>query len=135
MGAGVLLSAISSASYHWGRPHEKEINRSFKGTFTSGANLPPNHWLKYTANAAIEPHHQIYWQVVNTGPHARAFGKLRGNIEEGSGIQWEPSLYTGVHWIECFVVDTRTDTCVGRSGPFYVVFKNNSYPYMSESWY
>jgi len=96
--------------------------------------LEPHRWLKYHANADLESHHEIYWQVVNTGPHARDMGKMRGKIEPGTSVQWEPSLFTGVHWIECFVVDSRTNTCVGRSGPFYVVFQNSYYPYVEANW-
>lgn len=123
-----------SASLYWGRADHKEMNRTYKGTFSSGAQLEPNHWLKYELKGDLEPNHKIYWQVVNTGPHARSWQKLRGEIKLGSFIQWEPSLFTGVHWIESFVVDSRTNTCVGRSGPFYVVFKNSAYPYIESEW-
>lgn len=128
------LSVKITAELYWGRPDHKEINRTHKGSFSSGALLPPNHWLKYQVNGNFEPHHEIYWQVVNTGPQAREWKKLRGKIEQGSYIQWEPSLFTGVHWIECYVIDSKTNTCIGRSGPFYVVFKNSSYPYNEENW-
>lgn len=122
------------ADLYWGRADHREINRTHKGTFSSGAELPPHHWLKYRAVGEFEPHHRIYWQVVNTGSHAREWDKLRGNLEEGAVIHWEPSLFTGVHWIECFIIDSRNNTCVGRSGPFYVVFKNPGYPYVEDTW-
>lgn len=123
-----------SANLYWGRIDHKEINRTPKGPFSSGADLPPHHWLKYQAVGDFEPHHRIYWQVVNTGLHAKEWGKLRGEIEPGDYVHWEPSLFTGVHWIECFIIDSRTNTCVGRSSPFYVVFKNPGYPYIENAW-
>lgn len=128
------LSVKISATLYWGRIDHKEINRTPKGAFSSGADLPPHHWLKYQAVGDFEPRHSIYWQVVNTGLHAKEWGKLRGEIEPGDYIHWEPSLFTGVHWIECFVVDSSNNTCVGRSGPFYVVFKNSGYKYDEDIW-
>ncbi|MHB1086218.1 MAG: nucleotide-binding domain-containing protein [Minisyncoccota bacterium] len=64
---------------------------------------------------------------VNTGEHARQEGGLRGTIFEGERKQTERSLYTGVHWIECFIV-THQGVCIARSSPFYVMFLNPQFP-------
>lgn len=75
---------------------------------------------------------QVFWQVVNTGTAALAAGCLRGEIiastSVGAGglqsttapspLRRERTLYTGMHWIECFIVQQRV--CVARSGPFVV---------------
>ncbi len=124
-----ILSAQSSstvaidARLYWGNWNTDEINRPFKGTFSSRTELPKYHWLKYTATTNYPEPHDVYWQVVNTGDHAaRSYG-LRGQIQRGGIEQWERSEYSGVHWIECFVVDRASNKCVCRSGPFYVGFR------------
>ena len=41
-------------------------------------------------------------------------------------VHWEKSLYTGKHWIECFIV--KDGICVARSGRFYVNIYNPEFP-------
>lgn len=123
------LPITITAGLYWGTPAHKTVNRRLIKNFSSGSILPPNHWLKYTANGSFEPHHRLYWQVVNTGAHARSLGGLRGEIFNDAAERWERSLYTGIHWIECYVVDSRTQECAGRSKPFYVVFNNTDFPF------
>jgi hypothetical protein len=112
------------ANLYWGRSDTPAINRRHQGSFSSKTEIPKYHWLKYYAITTYDRPHEVYWQVVNTGAHAeREFG-LRGQIELGRTEKWERSLYTGVHWVECFIVDKQTNKCVGRSGPFYVGFRD-----------
>lgn len=120
------------AELYWGKPDDKIANRRNKGFFASASELPIFHWLKYEIVGDIPYNHEIYWQVVNTGAHAhekRSEGGLRGEIKRGGREKWERSLYTGVHWVECFIVDPSSRRCVGRSGPFYVAFNNPNFPF------
>jgi hypothetical protein len=68
---------------------------------------------------------------VNTGPEAAANGAkgLRGDIEkaqtEGAGglrdlgrIREESTLYSGMHWVEFFIV--KGGVCIARSGEYVV---------------
>lgn len=116
------------AELYLGDAHSKEANRIYRGEVESDFELPPYHWIKYTAEGPDPYRHNIYWQVVNTGAHALKAGGLRGKIFPGGLDRWEQSLYTGKHWIECFAVDNN-NMCVGRSGPFYVTFRNPEFPY------
>jgi len=124
-----ILSQNSSASVkieaslYFGPAHYKVNNRIFKGRFSEKTEVPRHHWLKYDAVTTYDKPHHVYWQVVNTGESAREAKGLRGKIEPGMSEQWERSLFTGVHWIECFIVDSATNMCVCRSGPFYVGFR------------
>jgi len=90
--------------------------------------------IRYQARTNTPWPYEVHWQVVNTGNHATAANGLRGNFfkakllngSESSNplINWEKSLYTGKHWIECFIV--KEGACVGRGGRFYVNIKNPS---------
>jgi hypothetical protein len=127
-----ILSSNSSATVriesdlYWGRGSDKVMNRRHKGSFSQKTELPRHHWLKYRAITTYEKPYDVYWQVVNTGESARREGGLRGEIKKGTNEQWERSLYTGVHWIECFIVDRASNACVCRSGPFYVGFREKA---------
>ena len=67
---------------------------------------------------------QVYWQVVNTGKEAEHARQLRGEIvlSKTAGVggltQKEFTSYTGIHWVECFIV--KNSVCVARSGEFVV---------------
>jgi hypothetical protein len=82
--------------------------------------------LRFIANTNVLPPFTVYWQVVNTGDEAASFGKkgLRGEIflAKTAGMgglqQRESTLYTGMHWIECFIV--KNDVCLARSGEYVV---------------
>lgn len=85
-------------------------------TLTEGLNL------KYIANTNTKEPFEYYWQVVNTGEHAKkVVGGLRGSIFSHGRIRWEHTQYPGKHWIECFVV--QNGYCVARSGKFYINIK------------
>lgn len=125
-----ILAANSSSTVkiesdlYWGRAKDQVVNRRHKGSFSQKTELPRHHWLKYRAVTTYDKPYDVYWQVVNTGESARrVVGGLRGEIKLGTTEQWERSLYTGVHWIECFIVNRATNKCVCRSGPFYVGFR------------
>ncbi len=107
----VQLSAKFKASGAWHR-------------FNSDDPLYKNHDLLFSATTNVPPPFQVYWQVVNTGKEAEAAGQLRGKIvlSKIAGIggltQKEYTAYTGIHWIECFIV--KDGVCVARSGEFVV---------------
>ena len=73
--------------------------------------------------------YQVFWQVVNTGQHAESVGGGRGNVFEAYNSNlsehWEKSLYTGKHWIECFIV--KDGICIARSDRFYVNIYNSNF--------
>lgn len=102
------------------------------GLNSNGRVLSSGLQLKYVAQVKVPPPYQVYWQVVNTGEHARRENGLRGTFfkatEKSSQasndqlVNWESTQYTGRHWIECFVV--KDEICVARSGRFYVNIKN-----------
>jgi len=91
--------------------------------------------IKYVAKTRMRGAYEVYWQVVNTGKHAKKESGLRGEFfkaklpdgAESSNplVNWEFSSYTGKHWIECFIV--KDGICVGRSGRFYVNIKNPTF--------
>jgi hypothetical protein len=68
---------------------------------------------------------EIKWRVVNTGEEAAKARQLRGTFypSERRFYRSETSRYTGIHWVEAFIVNTRNRTCVGRSERFFVVIQ------------
>lgn len=92
-------------------------------------------YLRFSAETNAAGPFTVFWQVVNTGSAAALAGGLRGQIVQagsaGSGglhsttakeiFRSERTLYTGMHWVECFIV--RDSVCVARSGPFVVNVK------------
>ncbi len=80
--------------------------------------------LLFTAQTNAPPPFNVHWQVVNTGDEAERAGQLRGEVfrSKTAGIgglkQKEATRYTGMHWIECFIV--KNAVCVARSGEFVV---------------
>ncbi|MFC1906811.1 cyclic GMP-AMP synthase DncV-like nucleotidyltransferase [Chloroflexota bacterium] len=85
--------------------------------------LPKHCSLRFEAKTDIQWPYKVYWQVVNTGNEAKAANGLRGEFHEGvvkenGRVRKESTLYTGMHWIECFII--KDDVCVARSGEFVV---------------
>lgn len=84
----------------------------------------PKHWsLRFEAQTNVLMPYEVHWQVVNTGEEALKANGLRGGFYKGtaetdSHIRKEETLYSGRHWIECFIVKDRV--CWARSGEFVV---------------
>lgn len=78
---------------------------------------------------ALPEKYDVYWRVVNTGRHAQKNMGLRGSpFTDHSGSEltrWEPTEYTGKHWIDCYIVSNGK--IVGRSGKFYVNITNTKW--------
>jgi len=93
---------------------------------SDSAPLPKGCELLFHAKTNTPQPFEVFWQVVNTGEEAGSYGKrgLRGEIfpAKTAGIggltQREETYYTGMHWIECFIV--KNGVCVARSGEFVV---------------
>ena len=96
---------------------------------SDGRKINENWTLEYRASVQNMPYgSQIFWQVVNTGTHARDEGGLRGDFFKGKDlkgiemndqkINLEMTKYKGKHWIECFVVENNR--LIARSGRFYI---------------
>lgn len=92
--------------------------------FNSGDRLNKRLDLLFSAKTDVPTPFEVHWQVVNTGKEAEDANKLRGEIVQSktAGVgglkQKEITLYTGIHWIECFIV--KDSVCVARSGEFVV---------------
>jgi hypothetical protein len=83
--------------------------------------LPKNADLTFEAVTNVAKPYEVYWQVVNTGEEARLAGQLRGEFYDSNKSgrnRNESTKYTGMHWVECFVV--KNGACVARSGEFIV---------------
>lgn len=95
-----------------------------KNYFSNSEPLPKNTSLRFSASTNAKKGYSVYWQVVNTGDEAYKASALRGGfygtsqIHKGKQIRIESTLYTGKHWVECFIV--KNDICVARSGEFVV---------------
>ncbi len=100
-----------------------KANGSWQG-FNSGDPLNKHLDLLFSANTNVPASFQVYWQVVNTGKEAEDARQLRGEIvlSKTAGVggltQKEYTSYTGIHWVECFIV--KNGVCVARSGEFIV---------------
>ena len=92
-------------------------------TFRSDSQPLPKHLsLRFEAETDVSWPYKVYWQIVNTGREAEVANSLRGEFNEGHMERGkkhkENSLYTGKHWVECFIV--KNGECVARSGEFVV---------------
>lgn len=104
------------------------------GINSAGRTLPSGIELKYVAKTNVPKPYEVFWRVVNTGPHAAQENALRGGFfgaKKGSAISgnplinWESTKYTGRHWIECLII--KNGRCVARSNRFYVIVKNPNF--------
>ena len=93
--------------------------------FSSDSRPMPKHCdLLFRAHTNVPAPFEVYWQVVNTGEEARLVKQLRGEMMRAKaagagGLKHkESTLYSGMHWIECFIV--KNGTCEARSGEFIV---------------
>lgn len=110
--------------------YSKDGKKKFRGINTD-ARIPSGVAIKYVASTNASEPYELYWQVVNTGLHAQRENGLRGTYFKAKALEgkpsskhinWETSLYTGKHWIECFMV--QNGYCIARSGRFFVNIKN-----------
>lgn len=74
--------------------------------------------------------YDVYWRVVNTGDHAASEdGGLRGTpFTDHSGLElvrWEPTKYTGKHWVDCYVV--HNGKIIAVSEKFFVNITNSKW--------
>ena len=72
----------------------------------------------------------MWWQVGNTGEEALNDNCLRGgfyiseensdtaSFERGKTIRKEYTKYTGIHWVQCVII--QNGVCVARSRDFIV---------------
>jgi len=85
--------------------------------------LSKNCSLRFEAQVNVSWPYKVYWQIVNTGKEAQSENGLRGGFyegipEKGGRVRKESTLYTGMHWIQCFII--KKGVCVARSGEFVV---------------
>lgn len=93
--------------------------------------------MKFTlGNVAIPSRAEVWWQVTNTGTHARSVNQLRGNFirpkardlqsESANHLEhWEETAYHGTHVVQAFVV---ADGAVwGRSNEVDVRVSNRDF--------
>lgn len=115
---------IDAYVYAGGNNSLPNTRKKLGGLNSNGRRLPSGLWLRFVAATNVDYPYDVYWQVVNTGDHATKAGGLRGQIFKSDKglVQWERTLYTGKHWIECFVV--KNGDCVARSGQFIVNIKS-----------
>ena len=111
--SSVQVEIAAKTSRNGFRPHNY---------YSDGGQLPKNSSLRFTASTNARGY-SVYWQVVNTGYEAELARGLRGGfyqsqIVKGKRVREESTLYTGRHWVECFIV--MNGVCVARSGEFVV---------------
>jgi hypothetical protein len=93
-------------------------------SITSKTTVPKQSNIYFVAETTVPKPFDVYWQVVNTGDEASKSAGLRGGIfhsataGKGGLNQKEYSQYTGLHWVECFIV--KNGVCVARSYEFFV---------------
>lgn len=97
--------------------HWQTIKMVAKTKLVSGQNLNKGLKLDYFLNTNAPKPYTVYWQVVNTGHHAKH--NLRGDIQERTGHHInEATQYTGTHWVEAYVV--RDNVCLAQTEKFYI---------------
>ena len=112
-----------AATRHKASISARYTRRGFRPTaFVSNSSpLPKRADLVFEAETDVPKPYSVHWQVVNTGDEAYRAGSLRGDFYESNKTgrtRTESTLYTGMHWVECFVV--KNGVCVARSGEFVV---------------
>lgn len=82
--------------------------------------------VKFRAWTDVKRPFTVYWRVVNTGAHAANENGLRGKpFLDDTGadlVRWEPTEYTGKHWMECFIV--KGGEVIAASERFYINITN-----------
>lgn len=64
-------------------------------------------------NCNLPEPYTVKWKVKNTGREAARINQQRGEIVEDTGAREkiESTLYTGTHFVECYVIDSR-NVCI-----------------------
>ena len=70
--------------------------------------------LFHVRDCNVPAPYEVRWKIKNTGGEARRIGQLRGEIvlDEGELQKEESTLYTGIHYAECFII--KDNICVAR---------------------
>jgi hypothetical protein len=94
-----------------------------------------DHKLHFRSQVIARNHVDVWWQVANTGGHARSKDGLRGEIFRGRDLDgktlrdqkenWENTAYTGSHLTRAMLV--RNQTVVARSQWFQVNVYSNAH--------
>lgn len=110
--------------------HSRSGKMSFRG-ISSKTKVASDLSIRFRGRTLTPEPFDVFWQVVNTGSHAASEANgLRGDFRKGRDLQnrptnkllnWELTKYTGVHWIECFIVKDQTVVARDR---FYIGVKN-----------
>jgi hypothetical protein len=97
------------------------------------------HQLLFKAHVRAPNHASVWWQVANTGGHARSASGLRGEIFKGRDLKgrptpdetdnWEATSYTGAHLIRALLV--RDSMVVARSEWFIVHIFARGHPFVA----
>ncbi|MBX3512069.1 MAG: nucleotidyltransferase [Xanthobacteraceae bacterium] len=147
-GASILPATFNKKSYmeapKWKRVAanqmmsvtvKADLHRSKYGTqIVNAVNsldpLQPGYYLHFRAvtNTGMPFDSSLYtvqWRITNTDEAAAAAGALRGKFEkpEIDNRRWEELKYRGVHLVEAFVINKRTDRIVGQSDAFRVMIE------------
>jgi hypothetical protein len=95
---------------------------------TNGGLVFAGQKLHFRAHVVAPNHVSVWWQVANTGAHARQRDGLRGDIFKGKDLRsrpleneaenWEHTAFMGVHLIRAMLV--RSDVVVAMSDWFRV---------------
>ena len=118
-----------------GKYGDRDNGRQWQSFKSNSSPLEKHLYLRFHAQTNAPKPYSVFWQVVNTGSEAISDGECRGKIiaslSAGAGglhstsvpshARDERTLYTGMHWVECFIVKKRL--CVARSGPYVVNIK------------
>jgi hypothetical protein len=89
-----------------------------------GPRIAKNKSLKFRVDTNTPWPYEVYWQVVNTGQEATDARCLRGGltrdgeIEQGTHVRKETTLYTGDHCVTCYIV--KNGVLVAQSPDFEV---------------
>lgn len=91
--------------------------------------------LRFRANTRGPGDVEVWWQVANTGQHARSVAGLRGEYFQGRDPHrrtnpdpretWEDTAYTGAHWIRAVLV--KDGRVVAESPKFVVNIYNRGH--------
>jgi hypothetical protein len=117
---------VSARVYSWNR--RRIIQESYQG----GA-LKAGWRIRFEADFQSTDDVEVWWQVVNTGDHARNARCLRGGfghatlpdgaMSPDSRVNWEHTEYTGSHLVQAFAVD-RLGSVLAKSDPIRVDVRN-----------